>query len=517
METLGSVTGIPAVVSAGTKLALFLFEFADSVGSVGEEIRSIGTEISLFCAVLKQLEKTLTNAKSCRYSTTAIETTFQIVERCQQVFNSIQAVMDGLRRQDRSAGPSTDLRARIKWTVMERSKVMKYQVTLESCKLTLHLMISTLEFAQKVSKRTNSTLETQNEDAEEQAMTQSLLVAHRCSLRRLEALEESDEASLPTSEDPLLTQGQAGATLYPNVQSRPKTNRRSRMIDGTIDLPKFNKTENAKRTSVWLQELVSGGTDPREQVFDPHNLSYLNINQLARLLTKWSDQGKRWSTLKEVDVQEAIQVEMNGPKEEKKSEVADGGKLDGTSSFDFVSKELAQAPPFELPLNTTPGFQYDVNVLDPRAYGLKFDSPVQSKLWEKQMETSRSLSKLYLDWDKRILLRVTPFNKGNKDMYNLAIESWAGCIDWNIDPYIAIYRGDSCEKIVEALIRRHEVKNQPWQYSVYLKYTVAWGRVVEGCIGPGMSLFPVYERCIEVGLKPEIWVHALNDPSRIVL
>ena len=135
-------------------LSLAIFELAATVGSAGEELQSIGTEISLFCAVLKQLQKTLTDARSCRYSIVALDTTEKILCRCKEVFDGIEAVINNLRRQrPRGVEPSTNFLSRLKWTFKERSKVMKYCATLDSCKLTLHLMVATLDFAQKVSER----------------------------------------------------------------------------------------------------------------------------------------------------------------------------------------------------------------------------------------------------------------------------------------------------------------------------------------------------------------------------
>jgi hypothetical protein len=151
MEAIGAIASIVGVAGAGAKLSIVLFEFASTLGSAGREVRQIGIEISLFCSVLKQLQSTLTKAKAYRYSLSAIETTEEILKRCQEVFKEIDGIIYGLRKRG-NAEPSVDLIARVKWT-FKRSQVQVLRKTLESCKVTLHLMLSTLDFAQKIATR----------------------------------------------------------------------------------------------------------------------------------------------------------------------------------------------------------------------------------------------------------------------------------------------------------------------------------------------------------------------------
>jgi hypothetical protein len=151
MEAISAIIG---VAGAGAKLSILLFEFASTVGSAEQEIRQIGIEISLFCSVLKQLQSTLAKAKSYRYSLSAIETTREILDRCQQLFEEIEAIVCGLRKRggERLVESSVDWIGRVKWT-FKLSQVQKLRTTLESCKVTLHLMLTTLEFAQKLAAR----------------------------------------------------------------------------------------------------------------------------------------------------------------------------------------------------------------------------------------------------------------------------------------------------------------------------------------------------------------------------
>ena len=154
MAELGAIASIIGVAGAGAKLSIVLFEFASTVGAAGLEVKRIGIEISLFCSVLKQLQSALTKAKAYRYSLSAIETTQEILDRCQEVFRDIKGIFDGLRKRggDRTVEPLVDLIARVRWT-FKRSQVQVLRTTLESCKITLHIMLTTLEFAQKIATR----------------------------------------------------------------------------------------------------------------------------------------------------------------------------------------------------------------------------------------------------------------------------------------------------------------------------------------------------------------------------
>jgi hypothetical protein len=151
MAELGAIASIVGIAAAGAQLSMALFEFGSTVGSARSEVNQIATEISQFCAVLKQLHSTLTKAKARRYSISAIATTQDILERCQEIFREIEDIVQPLQK---SAGKSkelpVDVVARVKWT-FKRSKVQVLQKTLESSKNTLQLMLLVLDLAQKTA------------------------------------------------------------------------------------------------------------------------------------------------------------------------------------------------------------------------------------------------------------------------------------------------------------------------------------------------------------------------------
>lgn len=140
------------------ELSIILFDFGSTIGSAGSQIKAMGTEISLFCAVLKQLHGMLTKAKAFRYSISAIQATEDILKECRKIFEEIEAILEGLQKQASKSSQSTgsessvDFIARVKWT-FKRTQVQFLRSTLESCKNTLHIMLITLDIAQKVASR----------------------------------------------------------------------------------------------------------------------------------------------------------------------------------------------------------------------------------------------------------------------------------------------------------------------------------------------------------------------------
>jgi hypothetical protein len=149
MAEIGTVASVIGITGAGAKLSIALFDFASTIGSAATEITGIGTEISQFCVVVKQIESTLTKArKTVRYSVTALLAIEQITSQCRPVFNQIEEVLESLKKG--KAEPN--FIGRLKWT-LKRSKVQILQKTLEASKLTLSCMLMTLFFAENVASR----------------------------------------------------------------------------------------------------------------------------------------------------------------------------------------------------------------------------------------------------------------------------------------------------------------------------------------------------------------------------
>jgi hypothetical protein len=149
MAEIGAIATVIGIAAAGAKLSIALFDFASTLGSASTEITAIGTEISQFCVVVKQIESTLRKARTTvRYSLTALAAIEQITGQCQPVFDKFEEILEDLKKG--KAEPN--FLGRLKWT-LKRSKVQILQKTLEASKLTLSCMLTTLLFAENVSSR----------------------------------------------------------------------------------------------------------------------------------------------------------------------------------------------------------------------------------------------------------------------------------------------------------------------------------------------------------------------------
>ena len=154
MAELGVLANLVGVVGAGLKLSVALYDFASTLGSAGREIEDMGYDITLLCAVLKRVQSTLDSPKATRLSVTAIQTTQDIVSRCQKILDDIKDILKKLRKEGQS---NIDVLARVKWT-LKRPKILMLRGSLQSCTTTLHLMLSTIDWARNATTRQVNTL-----------------------------------------------------------------------------------------------------------------------------------------------------------------------------------------------------------------------------------------------------------------------------------------------------------------------------------------------------------------------
>jgi hypothetical protein len=149
MAELGLLANLVAVVGAGLKLSVGLYDFASTLGSAGREVEDMGYDIALLCTVLRRVQSTLDSPKSTRLSVTAIQTTQEIVRRCQKILDDIKSVLTKLRKDDQN---QLDILARVKWT-WKRPKILMLRGSLQSCTTTLHLMLSAIDWARNATRR----------------------------------------------------------------------------------------------------------------------------------------------------------------------------------------------------------------------------------------------------------------------------------------------------------------------------------------------------------------------------
>jgi hypothetical protein len=109
----------------------------------------MGYDIALLCTVLRRVQSTLDSPKSTRLSVTAIQTTQEIVRRCQKILDDIKSVLIKLRKDDQN---QLDILATVKW-MWKRPKILMLRGSLQSCTTTLHLMRSAIDLARNATRR----------------------------------------------------------------------------------------------------------------------------------------------------------------------------------------------------------------------------------------------------------------------------------------------------------------------------------------------------------------------------
>lgn len=151
MAELGVIASIIALAGSGIKVSIVLFDLADRIGSAGDEVRLLATEVTLFCSVLQAVQIALEDPSGSHYTPAALQLVDQLVRHCISVINEIDNIISSLVKEEGTSDfPSLEWTGRVRWT-FRRSKVQVKRQTLESCKNTLHLLLTTLRWSRRFS------------------------------------------------------------------------------------------------------------------------------------------------------------------------------------------------------------------------------------------------------------------------------------------------------------------------------------------------------------------------------
>lgn len=272
-----------SVIGLGVKLSIALYHFASPLGTAGEDMKDVGAEITLFCAIMRQVQSTFDSPKSFRISTTALHDIHDVLSRGEAIFEKIEALLNTLRNDDEAANVFT----RVKET-FRKSEVLMWKESLRSCTAMVQVMLTTMAFAERIASARKA-YSAPAEDDQLRDLMQSLLLAQQSTNARLEKLEDQT----------LLEEMQhAGSStpdrLRPGLERGHRRNRSSRAIfdissNGTADL----LAEGTQRTSVLLNRKIYQEDDFRESQrrtwtsLDDHRQSVAQSNDL---LQTWTDQ-----------------------------------------------------------------------------------------------------------------------------------------------------------------------------------------------------------------------------------
>ncbi len=148
LAVVGIAANFAGVIGAGLALSRSLYDFAHILGSASEDIKSLATDVSLFCAVLKQVQSTLAHSKAYRLSLSALSTAQDVIDRCKIIFDDLSKAVTKLQ----GGKSKPDFMVRVKWYFKEK-RVLLVHEQLKTCGATLHLMLTTLVLAQKIANR----------------------------------------------------------------------------------------------------------------------------------------------------------------------------------------------------------------------------------------------------------------------------------------------------------------------------------------------------------------------------
>jgi len=142
-EAIGLVASIVALAGAGAKIALTLYDVADSIGSAGKEARLIATEVSLFSQSLNAVSKSL--GRSSGENGCLKEIARVVTKACESLLEELRSLLTELLSLPRSK--SASYCKRIKW-IFKKPKVCAIRASIESFKATLILLVATMDSAE---------------------------------------------------------------------------------------------------------------------------------------------------------------------------------------------------------------------------------------------------------------------------------------------------------------------------------------------------------------------------------
>ena len=116
-------------------------------------MRLVATDISLFCSVLKEVASVIQESDTSQLTPAALFLVNEVVLRCGEVVTEIDKTVSSLTK-DQNLNlydlPSLEWTRRVKW-IFKRSRVQIQRQTLEGCKSTLHLLLTTLRWSGRYS------------------------------------------------------------------------------------------------------------------------------------------------------------------------------------------------------------------------------------------------------------------------------------------------------------------------------------------------------------------------------
>jgi hypothetical protein len=145
------IASVIGVAGAGFRLSLILNAVGVELATAEVEIQSMARGISSFSLMLKQVGMTLEESKSIA-SQSALDTAKEITGQSQVIFDEIKNMVEMVqKRDDKGNLRSITVAQRIKWC-FKKQRVQYLLGQLESLKLSLSIMLQTLQLGKRLAK-----------------------------------------------------------------------------------------------------------------------------------------------------------------------------------------------------------------------------------------------------------------------------------------------------------------------------------------------------------------------------
>lgn len=141
-EIVGLVTGIGTIVATAFTIAKTISTVANDLGTAGSQIRAIATDTKAIAFVLHDLKgRVIKNSR--RFDSEARSVLSETVTLCKSEIGNMQTHLMPLFRSEE--GRKMELKQRVMW-LFAKSKVSTTKASLDSMKVTLGLLLHTMEY-----------------------------------------------------------------------------------------------------------------------------------------------------------------------------------------------------------------------------------------------------------------------------------------------------------------------------------------------------------------------------------
>lgn len=158
MSGLDIAAGVVGLAGAGIAVSKGLVQIADAIGSAGEEVRVLVSDIDTFSQMLVNLSEALRAPTAASRSTQ--NTAEDVIDICERILNPFKRLISKLepllQKYHESEHQMRQLRIRFQWYFRHKSKVTFYQTALGQLKLSLSCLLATMNLQESRVKTPQS-------------------------------------------------------------------------------------------------------------------------------------------------------------------------------------------------------------------------------------------------------------------------------------------------------------------------------------------------------------------------